>query len=558
MFIITDSGHRIIYEPSAENSALLSAVLYEQMNDAGQLVFTMPITNDYYDDIEEGYTEVFLYDNDTIVWRGFVESSSVNFRQDKKVTCIGELSYLTRSILGQRYNSTSLKNTLTRIITNHNSQSDYKFNVGEIEVDDNTSKVTYFDYDNSLNCIREKLCNANKWNCYIKLTYDEQGERFVNLYSLENYGGNANQFVEFGKNLLDYNRNSSVTELYSQCYPRGARLDEQKVNNLDAYVDLEGFTQDGKPYVEDEDLIEKVGRKMALVTWDDVTSKSVLYIRAKNWLKNQIIDNIQLEVKAVDVSAVEDVQAFKLGDKVRVICKPYNIDVLLPIMSKETNLLDVSQNIVTVGNGVQLSYTQMNNAPTVTTLKQNDAFGGSISVANDITMRGHTDAHNLIRFLSNNHNCNIYGGNEASSYAIGCFDTNNGVAIWRYQDTTQTLQLMGHNVGDVITETGTKDGWEYIKFANGLYICSKRVSLTFAVQTAQGSIYYGDTPQITYPITFKSAPNVNANGCGTSTTNAWYSVINDTTTGCKLRAWRGGSSGSATYGVAVTVTGRWD
>lgn len=557
MFIITDSRHRIIYEPSAENSALLSAVLYEQMNDAGQLVFTIPITNDYYDDIEEGYTEVFLYDNDAIVWRGFVESTSVNFRQDKKVTCIGELSYLTRSILGQKYNNTTLQNTLTQIITNHNSQSDYKFNVGEIEVDDNTSKVTYFDYDNSLNCIREKLCDANKWNCYIKLTYDEQGERFINLYSLENYGGNANQFVEFGKNLLDYNRNSSVTELYSQCYPRGARLDEQKVTNLDAYIDLEGFTQDGKPYVEDEDLINKVGRKMALVTWDDVTSKAVLYTRAKNWLKNQIVDNIQLEVKAVDVSAVEDVQAFKLGDKVRVICKPYNIDVMLPIMEKETNLLDVSQNVVTVGNGVQLSYTQMNNAPTVTSLKQNDAWGGNISVGGNISLTGSNE--NRITFISNNHSSRIYGGNDNSNVSIGCWDEKNGNPIWRYNDTIKVLSLYcndnAYALDDLVVEQGTAGGWTYRKWSSGIAECWGTVTTGTLKLTASGSCYYSDAVMFDVPSFLTSifgiqftTSNAGSLGC------ARYGTLTNHQIGMRVHKT---TNATGSINVTVAIQGKW-
>lgn len=230
-------------------------------------------------------------------------------------------------------------------------------------------------------------------------------------------------------------------------------------------------------------------------------------------------------------------------------------------MSTTLDLQNPSNNIITVGNDIQLSYTQMNAPKTPTVLKQHDAWSGNISVGGDINLTGDPNTANIIRFTSNNHNSYFYGGNDGSSISIGCWDGNNGNAIWRYQDTTQTLALWCNgglnNLKDLVVDSGTTDGWEYIKLANGLYICSKRMSLSFAIQTAQGSIFYGDTPQINYPITFKTAPNVNANGCGTSATNAWYSVINDTTTGCKLRGWRGSSASSASYGVTVTVIGRW-
>lgn len=558
MFLITSNKSNIVYQPNCEQFSVLSATLTETLNDSGQLTFIMPITNNFYDEVVEGTTKIELWQDDAIIWRGFVESTSINFRRDKKVNCIGELSYLSRSIQPQsRFNFTP-QALLNRYITKHNSQNDEQFLVGNVMIDDESAQVHYTDYDTTLDAIRNKICDG--WNAYVKIRYGENDERYIDLLSIENYGDLNTQIVQFGENLLDYVNNRSTLDIYSQVLPLGARLDNQLIPNLDNYLTIESVNG-GVAFLTNDDIADKFGKKMKVVRWDDVTDANNLKSKATTWLSTQQLDNAQIELNAIDLSVINSsVDNYKLGDRVRVISSPFNLDVILPIMSKTTDLLNPTNNKIEIGNNVQLSYTQMQSQKTSDNLKQNDAWSGSISIGENITMNG-GDAANVIRFLSNNHNSFFYGGNDGSSISIGCWDGNGGNAIWRYQDTTGKLALYCggslNNLEDMVIDSGTSDGWDYVKYASGIYTCSKRMSMSIAINTAQGSIYYGDSPTISLPITFASVPTINANGEGASTTNAWYSVINATTSNCKVRGWRGTSASSSSYGVGIKVMGRW-
>ena len=106
-----------------------------------------------------------------------------------------------------------------------------------------------------------------------------------------------------------------------------------------------------------------------------------------------------------------------------------------------------------------------------------------------------------------------------------------------------------------ITETGITDGWRYKKYSDGTYEAFKQDVANIAITTANGSIYYGDSATITFPHSVTPLI-VNANVTGTSTTNAWCSVINIAASSCKLRLFRGTSSAAADYRYGITIKGK--
>lgn len=68
------------------------------------------------------------------------------------------------------------------------------------------------------------------------------------------------------------------------------------------------------------------------------------------------------------------------------------------------------------------------------------------------------------------------------------------------------IKMKGNEVG-LVAEQGTKDGWYYRKWNNGICEAWKMVEHTTAIDTAWGSLYYGtNIGRQTYPFPYKSKP----------------------------------------------------
>lgn len=59
---------------------------------------------------------------------------------------------------------------------------------------------------------------------------------------------------------------------------------------------------------------------------------------------------------------------------------------------------------------------------------------------------------------------------------------------------------------DAVVEEGQTDGWHWMKYANGIAQCWRRVSQTIDITTQWGSLYYGTTQTVFFPFTFAYVP----------------------------------------------------
>lgn len=110
---------------------------------------------------------------------------------------------------------------------------------------------------------------------------------------------------------------------------------------------------------------------------------------------------------------------------------------------------------------------------------------------------------------------------------------------------------------DYIETSGTTSGWRWEKWHSGKAIAWTADTVNVAISTAQGSLFYGDAINISLPFTFKAVHVINANLSGNSTTNAWMSIINLSTTKYGVRMWRATSAAAADYKYSVIVQGTW-
>lgn len=352
---------RDLYYPGDEEYTVSDATVKLQLNDSGTFECDVPVTNPEYANIKSRISMIQVLKDNKEVFYGEVREAEKDFYGTKQVYAVGELAFLFDSIQPPaRYQDITPRQLLETWLNIHNEQVEdkKKFYVGMVTVQDpNDSLYRYTNYETTLDCIREKLCD--KLGGYLRIR-KENGKRYLDLVTLQEYGKICEQAIEFGENLLDYAENVSASDLYTACVPKGARLEESPIEGLDAYVDITSVN-DGKNYVYIEEAVNTYGWNRCVVSWDDVTQPENLKTKAENWLKDAQYESMVLSVTAADLSALNvDLDSFCLGDYIPVYSAPHGMDRLFPVQSMELHLQSPADDRLQLGTTAKLSFTQQN------------------------------------------------------------------------------------------------------------------------------------------------------------------------------------------------------
>jgi hypothetical protein len=226
------------------------------------------------------------------------------------------------------------------LINQHNDQvSDFqKFKIGNVTV---TGSVTRASSDNPTTWdeINGKLIDM--LGGYISIRYEDDGN-YVDY--LSDYADTSTQDVVFSVNLLDLELMSDAESLATCIIPHGATdettglpLDITSVNN-----DLD--------YISDPEAVAKYGKIFEVVIWDDIVTPSTLLSKAKLYLSDKIKLLNTLTIKAIDLHLMDEtIEAFKLGDYIRVYSVPHGIDERVLLRAYNVNLSNPSDCTITLG-----------------------------------------------------------------------------------------------------------------------------------------------------------------------------------------------------------------
>ena len=352
---------RDLYYPQDEEYTASDPVVKLQLNDSGTLDLGVPVCNPEYNNIKNRISMVQVLKNGKEIFYGEVREAEKDFYRTKQVYAVGELAFLYDSIQPQAvYHDLTSRQMLETWLNIHNSQVEdkKKFYVGIVTVhDSNDSLYRFTNQETTLDAIREKLCE--KLNGYLRIR-KENGKRYLDLVTLEEYGKICEQPIEFGDNLLDYTENISASELYTCVIPKGARLEESPIEGLEAYVDIKSVN-DGKDYVYSPEAVSVYGWNRCVVSWDDVTLPENLKKKAEAWLKDAQYETMVLNLTAADLSILDaDMESFELGDFIHVYSRPHGMDRAFPVQTLELHLQDPSKDNLQLGTSVKLSYTDQN------------------------------------------------------------------------------------------------------------------------------------------------------------------------------------------------------
>ena len=270
-------GNDYLHDPRVSEYILSDLSLECSENTCGYCDFTIYPDNPMYSKLKERDADnpIKVYDNDKLLFSGYIYELGMDFYLDGKVKCKGELDYLNESII-RPYSTlengygkqppTSVDGYFEWLINEHNSQvkSNKQFIVGINQgASLDTNNYIYREstkYPTTWKEISEKL--LDDLGGFIRIRH-ENNTRYIDY--LSEWSDTNTQVLDFGVNLTDYTQTDDSDNIVTFVVPLGARMSETSYSYNDGYYKTTDtvMNTDKDYYTWSENGYTKVG--------DDVT-----------------------------------------------------------------------------------------------------------------------------------------------------------------------------------------------------------------------------------------------------------------------------------------------
>ncbi len=358
--------NKVLYSPLLfnEGCGVLSPKLTIELNKAGSLQFTIPPHNLLYNEVKKLKSMVTVLQNGIELFRGRVLYDDRDMYNQKQTYCEGELAFLLDS--KQRpytFENGTPAELFTKYITNHNARVEAakRFTVGKVDVtttsnsaitgtedDDNKISVENKNYPSTIDEINNLISN---YGGYVKIR-SSGSKRYIDWTNKS--GNKSTQTIEFGVNLLDITEHITAENIFTILIPLGASRTDDNGNDLGKLTITS--VNNGKDYIENTTAINLFGRIEEKYEWSEVTDAKKLLSLGKKLLDKNIELSISLSLKAVDLSMLNvSYDRIQLGDYVRVISIPHNLDKEFQCTKIVYDMMNPDQNEYTFG----ISYTSL-------------------------------------------------------------------------------------------------------------------------------------------------------------------------------------------------------
>ena len=336
-------GDTVLFDSTTDEYKAIEINLTEQVNTTNTLTFTLPTTNPNKDVPQKLIPNIELWEDNVLVFEGRVLYTDDDIVGNRTFTCEGSLAYLLDSIVRPNTTQdTTIQQYLQNLITQHNSQVEEskQFQVGTVTVTNSTDNVYRIDndYSNTLKVIQEKLVNRLGGYLRVRLL---NGVRYLDY--LEEYGTLSNQTIEFKKNILDLSNHISAENVITALIPLGAKDEE---TGLPLTIES---VNDGKDYIYDQTAVNLFGWIYGTQEWENVTVASNLKTKGQEALEENISSSVSISITAFDMSLVDaDIDKIYLGDSVKVISQPHELDKYFIVKKREKKYMDPANSSITL------------------------------------------------------------------------------------------------------------------------------------------------------------------------------------------------------------------
>lgn len=352
MRITAFSDDKRILDTSLEQLKLINPKISQEDNKVGSFTFTIYPDHPYYNFIDKMKSIITVYEEGISepLFRGRVYDEKTGFYNEKQVSCEGELAFLLDSIQRpyifpdkEKGQSGTPAELFIQYINNHNSQVDEtrQFKIGNITVTDPNNYIvrSNSDYVSTWDELNAKLIDHLGGHLWVR--HESEG---VYIDYLADFDVLSNQMIEFGKNLLDLQKNIKVDGFATALIPLGAKLKDEEGNETGERLTIKSVNNN-VDYVYNAEAVAQYGYIFTTNTWDDVTLASNLKTKGQTYIDNVAQFAASIEVSAADLNGatidgeVASVNSFRIGRYVKVNTKPHSIENQKFIISKLTREL---------------------------------------------------------------------------------------------------------------------------------------------------------------------------------------------------------------------------
>ena len=242
-------GEKYLHDPRVNNCFVQDLSLECEENSCGYCDFTIYPDHELYDVLRERDADnpIEVYDDDTLLFSGFIYELGKEFYLDGHVKCKGELDYLRESIVRpystiQRGYGAKAPNTINGyfewLINQHNDQvkANKQFLIGINQGGSLDSNNYIFresnEYPTTIDELSEKLLKNENVGGYIR-TRHESGVRYIDY--LSEWSDVNTQILDFGVNLTDYTQTDDSDDVATFIVPLGAKMSETDYEYDDGY-----------------------------------------------------------------------------------------------------------------------------------------------------------------------------------------------------------------------------------------------------------------------------------------------------------------------------------
>ncbi|MBS4761191.1 phage tail protein [Carnobacteriaceae bacterium zg-ZUI252] len=363
----------LIYNPLIPEYTIIEGRLNSSLNTVGTLTFTIPKSNPSYGQIQYMKSIITLYDDDRLLFRGRVFSPSVDLFQTETVECESDLAFFNDSVLEPYdFRNRRVEDVLQDVLLSHNAQvsSDKQFKLGYVTVTNDTAKGNIVrsssDYTSTWSFLRDKLLKELGGYFYVRYQVDGVYLDYVNDLNDVNH-----QNIEQTINLLDAKREWFSDELATIVIPLGSKITDDDTDT-ERYVTIESVNH-GNKALRDEHAIALYGEITKVTHHDYITDPINLLSAGRKDLADSVLLISKITLTAADLSkAGEAVDAFGLGQKLKVKIPSLNIDERMLVSQLSLDLLHPESSTLSIGiEEKTLTVTQLHTEHSIETIYQN-------------------------------------------------------------------------------------------------------------------------------------------------------------------------------------------
>lgn len=324
--------------PEEKGYGMESIRVCDTLNKGGSATLVLPPQHPLRDGFRAFQTEVVIYRDEKIRWRGRPLPGSCDKYNRRTITCEGELCFLQDATLRPCSMSGDLTTIFTEIINAYNATvEDWKrFEVGSVTVA--MDEEVTFSAKSAQLVFAAVQSLVKSYGGYIIFDSMSDGRRRINWYANLPYA--CNQRIRWGSNLTDYSTSTDTSEFATRIVPYG---------DMDSDGNRITISVDGKDYVESAEAVAQRGVIEIPKIYDGITDPAELQAAAQRDVDRACTLPETIRLSALDLSRQDaSLNAFCLGQRVNADSDPHKLSGVYDIVSIEEDLVDSSVGMITL------------------------------------------------------------------------------------------------------------------------------------------------------------------------------------------------------------------